>query len=171
MAHWLKAQSIDLTGHDDLCISAIRVLTFGSLGLKHTCCHAQLGYLPMSWEEVEEIYEEQLEGVVLLENLMRGFEQKLDELGVEFTEFLTSYWEPRMDEVHAELEAVKLTDKERRAAESIGVTWLSDCSTKPQKPGASHYDYYSCNCGGGLSGTEKMEYNVRKLNSICSMTG
>ncbi|EMR69937.1 hypothetical protein UCREL1_3047 [Eutypa lata UCREL1] len=59
----------------------------------------------------------------LLENLMEEFGGKLDELNLGFTEFLTSYWGPRMHDVLAELHAAELTEEEMRAAESIGVTW------------------------------------------------
>ena len=54
---------------------------------------------------------------------MEEFGGKLDELNLGFTEFLTSYWGPRMHDVLAELHAAELTEEEMRAAESIGVTW------------------------------------------------
>ncbi|ROW11626.1 hypothetical protein VMCG_01292 [Cytospora schulzeri] len=74
-------------------------------------------------EEISDIQDEEREWLDLLEDLMEEFSEEYRRRGVELTEFLCSCWAPRMVEVLAELDMIRLTEEERRGAECLGVKW------------------------------------------------
>lgn len=102
----------------------------------------------------------------LLENLMEEFGGKLDELNLGFTEFLTSYWGPRMHDVLAELHAAELTEEEMRAAESIGVTWHDESPPLEELEEEEEEEEED-----DIISRDQMEYWVRELNKIVERNG
>jgi hypothetical protein len=76
-----------------------------------------------SAEEIEEIQNEESITLELLESLVEEYTSKYKEAGEEFTVFLSGYWAQRMERVLADLEAIKLTQDELRAAEDVGIRW------------------------------------------------
>ena len=101
------AQLIDVDAALGSC-EVLRLLTFQELGLTHVCCRPRLvGYIFSSYmffriedqAEINEIREEESAGLSLLEELLKEFELKMDELGIPFPDFLTDYWAPRMEQV------------------------------------------------------------------------
>lgn len=117
-----RVTHLDISQWEHACISALRLFTFGALGLRHTCCEIPFE-LHHSPEEVVEIQDVDSEGLDLLEKLMGEFTEEYRRRGVNFADFLVSFWAARMDKVLADLEAVRLTEKQRRNAESLGVKW------------------------------------------------
>lgn len=116
----------------------------------------------------------------LLENLIEEFGGKLDELNLGFTEFLTSYWGPRMHDVLAELHAAELTEEEMRAAESIGVTWhdespsleeLEEESEEESEEEESEEEEEEEEEEDDIISRDQMEYWVRELNKIVERNG
>ncbi|KAL3481002.1 hypothetical protein BJX99DRAFT_253984 [Aspergillus californicus] len=80
--------------------STIRYVTFEALGMTHTChVYGSHEIKIMDPEDVKEIRDEESGLLNELEGLLVEFEQKYGELGVGITEFLTGYWQTRMDEV------------------------------------------------------------------------
>lgn len=107
---------------EHVCIASLRVFTFEALGLRHTCC-SMPGRPRPSVEEIQEIQNEETSALGLLERLVDEFTSKYKEKGEEFTTFLSGHWTQRMESVLTDLEAVKMTQDELRAAEDIGVKW------------------------------------------------
>jgi hypothetical protein len=110
-------------------IPLIRLLTFESLKLRHTCCewHDYAGVCVDRYtcqEEIQEIHDEEESRLELLEDLVYEFEQNYD-LEDDLQTFISGYWDARMKEVRGELKSKKLTEDEIRAAEDIGVAWRS----------------------------------------------
>ena len=86
------------------CSETLRLLTFEGLGLTHTCCYPQwvsessfMFYRIEDQAEINEIREEQSAGLSQLEELLTELESKFDELEIPLLDFLTDYWEPRME--------------------------------------------------------------------------
>ena len=82
----------------------LRIMTFEELDMTHTCCRKRLY---KHWEikdkaEINEINDEQAEDLQRLEELLEEFEAKRKELNIPFEDFVTKYWQPRMDEVRNE---------------------------------------------------------------------
>ena len=119
-----------------------RFLTFKKLELRHTCCSGsgpeyhdiivELG----DEEDREEIRLEQAEQVDRLEDLIREFKSKYQEMGIPLIDFFEGYWQQRMDEVLAEqteVDTAKLTeigvvrhdDNEKRVREQINKMEIS----------------------------------------------
>ena len=133
IVEWLKRHTIDFTGYSDICMYVIRALTFEILGLRHTCCEAFPESPELEQDEVEEIADEQREMIAHLIELVGEFTQDLQKTNLDFAEFLLNHWAPQIKEALAELEAVKLTEEEKRAAESIGVKWNNETMSKKVK--------------------------------------
>ncbi|CAI7614178.1 unnamed protein product [Penicillium glandicola] len=84
----------------------VRFLTFDTLGLKHTCCIENHGYLKgycklesREEEEIEEILDEEKLRLIELEELLDELKIKFDDFGQPVMEFLDGYWHTRMIEV------------------------------------------------------------------------
>jgi hypothetical protein len=85
----------------------IRMLTFDSLELTHTCCSFRpAGFSVWRWgpmvevkeqEEANRIQEEERAGLQLLERLMEEFTGKFAELDIDLESFLRGYWRERME--------------------------------------------------------------------------
>ena len=88
----------------------IRFNTFEKLDLRHTCC--QMDYAegpqrfvicePYDEDEIHEIHEEQAEQIEKLEALLIEFDNKYEESGSTFSDFMGGYWLDRMKEVLSE---------------------------------------------------------------------
>ncbi|KAL5338928.1 hypothetical protein BJX70DRAFT_408388 [Aspergillus crustosus] len=85
------------------CSALLRLFTFERLGLTHTChrVHSR-GATRLDNAEISEIREEEAEMIEELDQLVREFDRKYDELSLGLEEFTTEYWIPRMEEVLAE---------------------------------------------------------------------
>jgi hypothetical protein len=98
----------------------LRVMTFDTLGLTHTCHQRMFLRSRLSEEDISEIQSEERFMIQQLENLMAEFDAKLSEVGGTLTSFLKEHWKPRMEEVlNAEDEA--LDEEERRKMREIGL--------------------------------------------------
>ena len=98
----------------------LRLLTFQELGLTHTCCYVRCVNAGSDLcifsriedqTEINEIREEESLGLSQLEELLMEFELKMDELDIPFPDFLTDYWEPRMEQVLDESEVKEIRAK------------------------------------------------------------
>jgi hypothetical protein len=98
----------------------LRVMTFDTLGLTHTC-HQPLSLRSRrSEEDISEIQSEERFMIQQLESLMAEFDAKLSEVGGTLTSFLKGYWKPRMEEV-LNTKDEGLDEEERRKMREIGV--------------------------------------------------
>lgn len=77
----------------------LRVITFRSLDISHTCTHEH--WREMDEEEIEEIQDEMNPLIVELEDLLTEFHAKLKDLPWSFPDYLTRSWLVRMREFHA----------------------------------------------------------------------
>lgn len=118
--------------------SAVRYVTFETLGIRHTCCHAD-PYITYKTrrpdEELDELRQEDHFLVARLENLVAEFEVELDQMGRERyvnrrVSFWQGYWLPRMQQVLDFIEGAGIEDPEKAAAEEIGVVWHEHESDK-----------------------------------------
>lgn len=151
----LQETSVDFSQWEHSCISALRIFTFETLGLRHTCC--QLYYRARySPDEVSDIQDEDREGLDLLEDLMGVFTEEYRRRGLSLEEFLTSCWATRMAEVQAETEAARLTEEERRDAERLGVKW--DTSDDEEEVGEVEVEDRS-----------SLEYWVKRLDEVAPL--
>ena len=107
---------------------ALRWLTFQELRLEHTCCywryvddHSDRLTLMIIKDQAKmnEILEENSAGLSLLEELLTEFEMKMDELDIPFPDFLTGYWEPRMEQVRDEWKG----SSDMEALREFGLNW------------------------------------------------
>ena len=105
----------------------IRFNTFEKLKLRHTCCmmgdldsENEVIVVPYDDEEALEIKEEQKEQLEKLESLLVEFEDKYNQSGSSFIEFLGGYWEDRMAEVSREEVPI-----DQNALGNLGVTLRS----------------------------------------------
>ena len=103
----------------------LRVMTFDTLGLTHTCHRANPLWTAsprprLSKEDISEIQSEERFMIQQLESLMAEFDSKLSEVGGTLTLFLGEHWKPRMEEVlNADDET--LDEEEQRKMREIGV--------------------------------------------------
>ena len=106
--------------HNRVASAAIRICTFESLGLRHTC-RCYYGYSPelggVRVDDIAEVQEEERFLIDQLEQLVSEFELKYNELCVSLPEFLRGYWAERMEEVLTEV----LDEDEAHAMEEAGV--------------------------------------------------
>lgn len=125
---------LDISPWPRLSKLGLRYFAFEMLGLRHTCCELRsfMSYritCRLTSEEVEEIQDEECEKLGVLEQLVEDFNIQYDEFenkdkeGDKFTNFLTSHWAAKMQDVLADSEARELTARERREAEEVGVRW------------------------------------------------
>jgi len=81
----------------------IRLETFETLGISHTCCKGSdedNSFIPRyELEEIAEIHEEQSELIQEHEQLVSSFVQKYGELGEPLSSFLFGYWRTHMARV------------------------------------------------------------------------
>ncbi|KAL8854503.1 MAG: hypothetical protein Q9221_000774 [Calogaya cf. arnoldii] len=99
----------------------LRLRTFETLGLRHTCCHYDFGeFSSIESEEAAVIRDEDHEGIQLLETLLLEFEEKRGDETIK--SFIDGYWRTRMDEVLAARE--ELVDRAR--TREIGVVLEDD---------------------------------------------
>ena len=113
----------------------IRFQTFQILELKHTCCrghckvdHSYQGYeRPGGWqtengpeeldsEEIDEIQDEDREGLQVLESLLQEFEEHLGKQDI--IQFIDGYWSSRMNQVLEKRDRAKVDNQRLR---QIGV--------------------------------------------------
>jgi len=99
----------------------IRFMTFDRLGIKHTCCQTDWGFIIrlQDEEEMKEIREEESFRLQLLEDLVDEFKTRYSESREPLMDFFKGYWEERMKQVQSELEPVN--EEEIRKIEAIGV--------------------------------------------------
>lgn len=106
--------------HDRVTPAAIRICTFETLGLRHTC-RRHYGYSPefggVKVDDIAEVQEEERFLIDQLEQLVSEFELKYKELCVSLPEFLRGYWAERMEEVLTEV----FDEDEAHAMEEAGV--------------------------------------------------
>jgi hypothetical protein len=102
----------------------LRVMTFHTLGLTHTCHdsnpHWMLSHSRLSEEDISEIHSEERFMIQQLESLMAEFDAKLSEVGGTLTSFVKEHWMPRMEEV-LNTKDEGLDEEERRKMRGIGV--------------------------------------------------
>ena len=105
------------TYEDWLIDEIIRFNTFQELELKHTCCQHKDGFFTeLEPEEIAEFWNEDFEGIKLLEELMAEFQDKRGTQSV--VEFLEGYWTRRMEEVHRTRGKVDL-----KKSREMGIVW------------------------------------------------
>jgi hypothetical protein len=119
---------------------AIRVFTFHSLGVQHTCCAPRVFNKNRNLfedeepnpprEEVDEINEEQADLLQVLEKLVGDLSEVFlqDKGGEHFglanpDEFWNHEWAPRVTEAVRKLDEYEMTDDEKQDAEKVGVVW------------------------------------------------
>ncbi|KAI1382627.1 uncharacterized protein F4822DRAFT_101288 [Hypoxylon trugodes] len=132
MTHWLGEMTMRDHESCRVAMDLIRVITFETLNMTHTCCHC--GHEPRvddnfaeipgmvhleEPEEVEEIREEEKHLAELLGKLMGEFESKFRELDVPFGCFVEEYFFPRIKEIEKEKD--KLSVETTSAMRKIGV--------------------------------------------------
>lgn len=123
----------------------LRFITFEKLDLTHTCCRphwsrhigkSQISVgnkqretvrfsRPMPPSEIEEIRDEESANLQTLAELLAEFEVKMVELDLSILDFISRYWEPRMEQLHRENEG----SLDMEALREIGVNILP--SEKP----------------------------------------
>lgn len=126
-----------------LAFAMIRCLTFAELGIRHTCCNtlwrARRDNNDPEWamvfgepapdygEDFPYLRDEDAPLVARLEELVAEFKEKFLSESCSIPEFLEGYWRRRMDEVMDEMQAIRLTEKERDAIAAVGVEkWEED---------------------------------------------
>lgn len=113
----------------------IRIVTFQTLELRHTCCDiTPAGICPgcrVSDDDVDEINDEQEGRLAIFEDLvselLEDFCQDRGD-GKEFgitrrEEFWSEYWLPKVSRIREDWNEVELTEEEKLAAEDAGVVW------------------------------------------------
>lgn len=106
-----KLHEFDLSRQNDSIIEMefVRMMTFESLQLTHTCCKFSVleqndsricvpNRRVKEKVEIDRIHEEESLGLQLLEILMEDFTTKFTNLGISLQEFFTGYWRERMEE-------------------------------------------------------------------------
>ncbi|KAH6654578.1 hypothetical protein BKA67DRAFT_691580 [Truncatella angustata] len=114
--------SVDLTGHNSVCLSAFRMLTFEALGMTHTCCQGG-AECKLSDNEITEVWDSESRLTVLLKTLQVEFAKSYPELGLSFVDFLTSQWAPRLERAVLELKNQKMSEDELATTLVLGVRW------------------------------------------------
>jgi hypothetical protein len=130
-----RSKKFDVKLLDELCntdyitrpvaMEILRILTFDTLELRHTCCAMQntLGIVKRYEDdaEISEIHDEERGTITKLEELMDEFFAKYEELGMPLVSFVEEYWQRRMDEVLGALENETLQDDEIAKIRELGV--------------------------------------------------
>lgn len=118
--------------------SAIRLATFKALDMRHTCC--QNGhYKPWEREEeFDELRQEDRSLTILFEELVEEFEQEMGQLRREShvnksISFWNGYRLPRMRHVVESMESAEMEEKDKAAAEEVGVVWSEKISVERDK--------------------------------------
>ncbi|KAH8203374.1 hypothetical protein TruAng_002469 [Truncatella angustata] len=114
--------SVDLTGHNSVCLSAFRMLTFEALGMTHTCCQGG-AECKLSDNEITEVWDSESRLTDLLKTLQVEFAKSYPELGLSFVDFLTSQWAPRLERAVLELKNQKMSEDELATTLVLGVRW------------------------------------------------
>jgi hypothetical protein len=128
--HWIPS---------NLRFTSIRWITFKVLDLAHTCCQSRDFYETDDNIEYEScLFDLHEELVKEFEAAATWFIASAPSGRVGFSLFWGAYWRWRMSEELSILEGDRLTNEERRAAESIGLRW---CSPPPQTMDSNPYDY------------------------------
>ena len=113
---------------------ALRWLTFQELGLKHTCCdwycvdpHSEsfVSTRIKDQTKIDELQEQNSEGISLLEWYLLAFETKIDEENIPFAEFLRYYWAPTMDSFHEDRNSSDMEASKR------GLAWVRSLPDGP----------------------------------------
>ncbi|KAF0321106.1 hypothetical protein GQ607_011713, partial [Colletotrichum asianum] len=133
----------------------LRVCTFMALPILHTCCcfWEQRRYSDddsdFEWEvrvceedEMEEIQEEDINGLALLENLVTEFESKIDEMGCTLATFFETYWIDRMGQVLQEIQDRQFLEEEVQAAERLGITLRVEEENWQEEEDKSQLEYW-----------------------------
>ncbi|KAJ5060799.1 hypothetical protein J3E74DRAFT_214832 [Bipolaris maydis] len=92
----------------------LRVLTFESLSLTHTCCYRILDeiwgdFTRPTPEEAEEIHDFERDDIEVLEKIVTELEGKWVEYKKPFVTFMNRVWRPRMRKMHRDREVDKAT--------------------------------------------------------------
>ncbi|KAI9689291.1 MAG: hypothetical protein M1822_009941, partial [Bathelium mastoideum] len=109
------------------CMATIRFWTFERLQLTHICCRDEKrwgnydvdAHNPVDPTEAHEIQEEERYGLAQLEELVKEFETKRQDLALSVEDFLEVHWDHRMMEVLAK--ETFPDDCHRKAVSEIGV--------------------------------------------------
>ncbi|KAJ4403988.1 hypothetical protein N0V85_004963 [Neurospora sp. IMI 360204] len=97
---------------------ALRLFTFMTLGIRHTCCKKD-GY--HNDGDADEIREEDSELVAILETLMEQWHDVSFESADDFWLFLQGDWVIRLDEVFEDLRQIDQSEANRVRLQSLGV--------------------------------------------------
>lgn len=102
----------------------LRLLTFKTLGITHTCAHpkvlcSRVSFRPFDPEDAQEIHEEERDLVEELECLVLEFTSDYKRLGLPFGEFLREHWRNRMNEILSKRESVG--EEQKHQIQEIGV--------------------------------------------------
>jgi hypothetical protein len=166
--------------------AALRLLTFESLSLTHTCCISILKYpawssgiaIPPTPQEVRVIHEIEVDDIKLFEILVTGFEAKWAAYNKPFVTFMNRVWKPRMRAMRVERRIEKsLYQEELRR---MGVT-LEEMDRKSKKDSDLESDsdwpdeyesetdgWYTTDDEDGESGDEEHEIEVNEPSGDCS---
>jgi hypothetical protein len=98
----------------------LRVMTFDTLGLTHTCHQPPFFRSRLSEEDISQIQSEERIMIQQLESLMAEFDEKLSEVGGTLTSFVKEHWMPTMEEVLNTKDEGQ-DEEERRKMREIGV--------------------------------------------------
>lgn len=117
---------------------AVRYATFEMLGIRHTCCHVEIGgFIKRDRQNVEfdELRQEDRFLVAHLEHLTPEFEVELEKMGRERhvnkrVSFWRGHWLPRMQQVLESIENTEMEEPDKVAAEDVGVVWHKQESGK-----------------------------------------
>ncbi|KAL8788613.1 MAG: hypothetical protein Q9195_007208 [Heterodermia aff. obscurata] len=135
----------------------LRLITFEKLELTHTCCRPRLASFSehpliyhwglrvapnrvfrlsraMGRSEIEEIRDEEAADLQKLAELLAEFEAKVVELDLSIPDFISRYWEPRMEQVLRENEG----SLDMEALREMGVKVYSHGETADLEGGHSH---------------------------------
>ncbi|KAG4435049.1 hypothetical protein IFR05_009473 [Cadophora sp. M221] len=106
-------------------LEVIRVMTFEWLELTHTChkdpgIHFRKPREHLTYEEIQEIHDEERDLLQEHENLVTEFEAKYAELGLPIKAFMQEYLEPRMNHF-LEASDERSLEEERRRMREFGI--------------------------------------------------
>ncbi|KAI1803979.1 hypothetical protein F4811DRAFT_307473 [Daldinia bambusicola] len=112
----------------------IRVATFESLRIRHTCCHQILGQYPIITEnygdDFPDIRAEDEQLLEELEELVAEFQEEFHLGKHSLPNFITGRLSKRMYYVIREKETRQLTEEEKRAAAELGVKLVEENNTE-----------------------------------------
>lgn len=144
--------------------SAIRYATFEMLGIRHTCCHSDVGRAlkeQKEEDEIEELRQEDSFLVAILDDLVKKLEWELqgqllrrEVFDSKSASFWNKHWLPRVQVVLESLNNAEIRESERVAAEDVGVKW------QKQESGTTND-----NDGDYNNGSEDGRYNESEWKS------